>query len=299
MKPETLAKIAVAYSGLVWGLFWIPVRALDGAGAHGLWGLLVFYLIPGLLILPVLALRWRQNLQGGWWLLLIGLATSVPLVCYSIAVLYTDVIRAMLLFYLTPVWSTILARLFLKERITPVRFIAIALAMLGILAIFRIDERLPWPENAGDWAALASGLGWALASVLLRFDRGTNALEFTVQNFLWSAIAVTAMAFAFAAEPAPSLGLVAAQLWWLVPTLIAVVMTGVYAALWGAPKLSPGLVGLLFMTEISVGSITAAIWSGDPFGMREIAGILLISLAGILESLIDVWRAQAKPATDR
>ncbi|MGQ0486531.1 MAG: DMT family transporter [Hyphomicrobiales bacterium] len=297
MKPEAVAKIAVAYSGFVWGLFWIPVRTLDGAGVHGLWGLLVFYLVPGLLILPVLALRWRQNLAGGRWLVLIGLATSVPLVCYSIAVLYTDVIRAMLLFYLTPVWSTILGWLFLNERITPVRCIAIALAILGILVIFGIDERLPWPENAGDWAALASGLGWAVASVLLRFDRGTHALEFTVQNFLWSAIAMMGIAFLFAAAPAPSLALVTAQLWWLAPTLIVVVMTGVYAALWGAPKLSPGLVGLLFMTEISVGAITAAIWSGDPFGMREVTGILLISLAGILESVIDVWRAGAKPAT--
>ena len=91
----------------------------------------------------------------------------------------------------------------------------------------------------------------------------------------------------------------AAQLWWLVPTMIVVVMTGVYAALWGAPKLSPGLVGLLFMTEISVGAITAAIWSGDPFGMREVIGIVLISLAGILESVIDIWRAAAKPATNQ
>lgn len=298
MKPETLAKIAVAYSGLVWGLFWIPVRALDGAGVHGLWGLLVFYLVPGLLILPVLALRWRQNWQGGRWLVLLGLATSVPLVCYSIAVLYTDVIRAMLLFYLTPIWSTILGWLFLKERITPVRHAAIAMAMLGILAIFRVDERLPWPENAGDWAALIAGFSWAVASVLLRFDRGTHALELTAQNFFWSAIAVTIATLAFGTGPPPSLDLVAAQLWWLVPALIAVVMTGVYAALWGAPKLSPGLVGLLFMTEISVGSITAAIWSGDPFGPREIVGIVLISLAGMLESLIDVWRG-ARPATNR
>ncbi len=298
MKSETLAKIAVVYSGLVWGLFWIPVRALDGAGVHGLWGSMVFYCIPGLLILPILALRWRQTVKGGWWLVLIGLSTSVPLVGYSIAILYTDVIRAMLLFYLTPIWSTILARLFLKERITPVRHVAIAMAMLGILVIFRIDERWPWPENTGDWAALIAGFSWAVASVLLRFDRGTHALEFTAQNFFWSAIAVTIAALAFGAGPPPSLHLVAAQLWWLVPTLIAVVMTGVYAALWGAPKLSPGLVGLLFMTEISVGSITAALWSGDPMGLREVTGIVLISLAGMLESLIDAWRA-AKPATNR
>ena len=36
--------------------------------------------------------------------------------------------------------------------------------------------------------------------------------------------------------------------------------------------MAAGLVGLLFMTEISVGAITAAIWSGDPFGWREVAG---------------------------
>ena len=52
-------------------------------------------------------------------------------------------------------------------------------------------------------------------------------------------------------------------------------MTGMYATMWGAPKLNPGVVGLLFMTEISVGAITAAIWSGEPFGYRELSGSFL------------------------
>ncbi len=57
--------------------------------------------------------------------------------------------------------------------------------------------------------------------------------------------------------------------------------------------LSPGIVGILFMTEISVGSVTAALWAGEPFGGREIAGILLISSAGVAESLpaLFAWRA--------
>ena len=60
--------------------------------------------------------------------------------------------------------------------------------------------------------------------------------------------------------------------------------------MWGTPKLNPGLVGLLFMTEISVGAITAALWSGEPFGWREAIGVILISLAGIMESLWKIWR---------
>jgi drug/metabolite transporter (DMT)-like permease len=60
--------------------------------------------------------------------------------------------------------------------------------------------------------------------------------------------------------------------------------------MWGTPKLNPGLVGLLFMTEISVGAITAALWSGDPFGWREAIGVVLISAAAVMESLWELWR---------
>jgi drug/metabolite transporter (DMT)-like permease len=76
---------------------------------------------------------------------------------------------------------------------------------------------------------------------------------------------------------------------WLLPTMLIVVVTGMYATMWGAPKLNPAVVGLLFMTEISVGAVTAAIWAGEPFGAREIAGVVLITVAGATESLWDLW----------
>ena len=60
---------------------------------------------------------------------------------------------------------------------------------------------------------------------------------------------------------------------------------GAYAAFWGAPHLNPGVVGLLMMTELSVGGITAAIWANEPLGARELAGIALITLAGLTEFL--------------
>ncbi len=37
------------------------------------------------------------------------------------------------------------------------------------------------------------------------------------------------------------------------------------------------------MTEISVGTVTATIWAGEPFGMRELIGVTLITLAGLSE----------------
>ena len=156
MKTETLAKFAVAYSGLVWGLFWIPLRALDRAGVEGLWAALVFYLVPGVMVLPVVAWRWRRHVEGGRWLVLLGLATAGPLVLYSFAMLYTEVVDAMLLFYLTPVWSTILGRMFLREPITLIRWLSITIALAGMLVILGTGADWPIPDSLGDWAALGS-----------------------------------------------------------------------------------------------------------------------------------------------
>lgn len=297
MTTENLAKIACAYSGLVWGLFWIPLRLLDSAGIAGLWATLVFYAIPFALILPIAAWRWREVARGGWYLELTGVVSALGLVLYSISVLYTDVVHAMLLFYLTPAWSTVLGRVFLKESITSVRLLALLLGLVGMLVIFRLDSGFPWPQRLGDWLALASGLLWAVTALLLRARQNLHPTELWTQNFLWSGLVALGFILAFPPDmaSAPGIDRIVAQLWWLVPAIIVVVMSGVYAAMWGASKLSPGLVGLLFMTEISVGAVTAAIWSGDPFGWREAVGVTLITAAALLESLWSLRRGHPRP----
>jgi drug/metabolite transporter (DMT)-like permease len=292
MKTETLAKFACAYSGMVWGLFWIPIRSLDHAGIGGLWATFFFYTLPFALCLPILLVRWRPTVAGGLWLQLLGFMAALSLVAYSVSILYTDVVRATLLFYLTPLWSTLLARIFLGEPITLLRWVAMAVALLGMLVIFRADAGIPLPERPGDWIALGSGFLWSVAAILLRADKESAAIDLVVQNFIWSAVVAAALLLFIGPDlsTSPPLAVYLAQLPWLVPTILIVVMTGVFASMWGTPKLNPGLVGLLFMTEISVGAITAALWSGDPFGWREAIGIILISTAGMMESLWELWR---------
>jgi drug/metabolite transporter (DMT)-like permease len=161
-----------------------------------------------------------------------------------------------------------------------------------MLVIFHADSGIPLPENPGDWMALASGFLWSVASVLLRAHKASGALDLLIHNFIWSALIAVVLLLVLGPGQAasPPLSVYLAQLPWLVPTVIIVVMTGVYASMWGTPKLNPGLVGLLFMTEISVGAATAALWSGDPFGWREVIGVVLISGAGMLESLWELGR---------
>jgi drug/metabolite transporter (DMT)-like permease len=198
--------------------------------------------------------------------------------------LYTEVVRGLVLYYTTPVWSLLLARMVLGESITTPRILAIAFGLAGMLVMFGADSGLPLPKNIGDWMALIGAMGWAVAAVLLRKDDGSRSMEICSVYFFYGVVAAIVLAISpMAGEiEVPEWSAVVDVLPWAIPIAI-IVIPGAYAAFWGAPHLNPGLVGLLMMTEISVGGITAAIWANEPLGVRELTGIALITLAGLSE----------------
>ena len=284
LSLKAKASIACAYSGVAWGLFWIPLRGMDDAGITDAWATVMFYGVPLLLFSPWILLNWRRILACGWPMQFIGISAGVALAFYSSALLYTEVVRALVIYYTTPVWSLLLARIALGEEITAARVLAIVFGVAGMLVMFGVDTGFPWPKNVGDWMALAGAMGWAVAAVLLRRDDGTRSMEICSVYFFYGVLAAILLALS------PLAGDIELPPWsafvdvlpWSIPIAI-IVIPGAYAAFWGAPHLNPGVVGLLFMTELSVGGITAAIWAGEPLGARELTGIALISLAGLVE----------------
>ncbi len=283
----TQAKLACIYSGVVWGVYWIPLRLMDQAGVYAAWSTVLFYAVPFLFFLPWTARQWLRikNCRKAWhW---IGITTGCSLVLYANAMLYTEVVRAVLLYYLTPIWSLLLARIVLGEVITPPRVAAILLGIAGMLVILRIDQGTLLPGNIGDWMGLLAGLGWAVAAVLLRQDDGSHAHEFSTLYFFYGTLAAIALALSpIAGEiEVPDIEAIWSVLPWFMVIGPVLLIPGIYAAFWGAPHLNPGVVGLLFMTEISVAAITAALWANEPFGVRELSGVVLISLAGLTEFL--------------
>ena len=89
-----------------------------------------------------------------------------------------------------------------------------------------------------------------------------------------------------------NLATLAAPLPWLIPVTLFLVLPCALASTWGPRHIDPAVVGILFMTEITVGGITAALMAGEPFGLRELAGVLLISGAALVDSLWDFRQAR-------
>ena len=283
---EFKAKLACLYAGAVWGLFWIPLRALEEAGINGLWITVIYFLIPTICLIPVVILRWQHVKEGGISLQLTTMLSGGALLLYSTSIVYTDVVRAILLFYLTPIWATILARIFLGDLITPSRVIAMVLAILGMLTIFGLGARFPIPQNIGDWLGIGSGFLWAVAMVRIRMSESHSAIELTAGFFQWSLIFSSGAAFLLATSQMPDIEQILPALPLLLIFMALLVLPGTYASLWGPMYLSPGIVGLLLMTEIIVGAISVALLAGEPFGIRELIGVLLIAGASMLEPLL-------------
>jgi drug/metabolite transporter (DMT)-like permease len=289
---ENRAKLACLYAGAVWGLFWIPLRALENAGLHGLWVAVVYFLVPTLCLVPIGIWRWKHFKAGGLQLQITAMLSGLALLLYTMSIVYTDVVRAILLFYLTPIWGTILARIFLGDAITPQRIFAMAVAVVGALTIFGLGLQFPVPQNIGDWMGVSAGLLWAIASLRINIYKDYSAIEMTLGFFFWSLIFSIIAALIFAPSYVPSVSQTLPALPLLFIFIILLILPGTYASLWGPKFLSPGVVGLLFMTEIVVGSISVALLSAEPFGVREVIGIFLITCASLIEPISSLIRRE-------
>jgi drug/metabolite transporter (DMT)-like permease len=297
VQSEKLAVFAGLFAGMGFGIFWMPLRAIETAGLPALWAICLITLVPALCCLPV---AWRQRDQftrggrGMYGGALIGLAYAL----YSAAFFYTEVIRAVLLFYLLPIWGFALARYILGESMTVSRWLAVLLGLGGMLIIFSAEGGLPLPRNLGDWFALFSGMAWAVGSFFVLLDRPERPV-FQMTSFFGVAAILSTTVIVIASVRGdvtlPDAEQFGAVLIWLVPLAALFLLPVGYATVFAPARLNPGVVGLLFMVEVAVAAITAAIWAGEPIGAREWTGLVLVMAAGLIEPVMIIRQLRASP----
>lgn len=259
-----------------------------------MWSTTMFNLASAVIVLPVMFWVWRRFFPGRLRFHIISIGSGIGYVLYASAFLFTDVVSAIVLFYLMPVWGFILARIFIGDPITLPRWLSMIVAFAGLWIILGEDTGLPIPVNVGDWMALFAGLFWAGMALMLLTDNDqehavTYAAGFIFWGLIIAAIAGWLVTGAGTHPPASWAELPDVALW-LVPLAGIVIVPAAIATVYAPTKLNPGVVGLLFMTEISVGTITAAIWADEPFGSRQLIGVILITIAGALEPIMEVTR---------
>jgi drug/metabolite transporter (DMT)-like permease len=283
-----LPALAVAGSALVWGLWLLPIRALDERGLPGGWASLAVYAVAAAVLVPF---AWAQRARlraGGWNLFWTGFLFGVVLVLWNHAVLVGEVVRVVLLFYLAPVWATLFALVLLNQRIGPARVLAIVLGLSGAAVVLGFEAGLPLPGSLGDWLGLLSGIIFALSVTVARKAPEASGLDRTFVSFACAALVAVPMALA--AGPGPSGEAMAHALPLAAAIGLLWVLPGTWLLLWGAAHLDPGRVSILLMLEVIAASVSASLLTDEPFGGREAAGCVLILSAGLVEAAPDLRR---------
>ncbi|MEM7226058.1 MAG: DMT family transporter [Pseudomonadota bacterium] len=272
----------VFFSASLWGLYWIPLRYLEAQGIGGGWAVALLNVPAGLALAPLVLGRWAQHRQHMHQALAIGILTGLGMALYASGLIYSSVVRATLLFYLTPVWATLIGIFWLGETASWQRWAAIAAGLGGLLLLVSGGGAVPL--NIGDLFAVASGVFWALgAAMIKRYDRVPVAGMSMVQFFFTGLVAVALVDLAGIAA-VPDIGLLTAALPAAGMMSILAFLPAVCLLFWAQKFLFPGRVGLLMMSEVLTAVLTASLFLPDErLSVVEWAGAGLIVGACLIE----------------
>ena len=273
-------------NALVWGLSWWPFKRLESQGLHPLWATaLVFGLACVALVLwrkPAGHHRqaWRTH-SGLWWLMVASGLTNVG---FNWAVTVGDVVRVVLLFYLMPAWSVLVAWALLGERPTAGALARLLLAMAGMATVLhQPGQPWPWPETLADGLALMSGLAFAVTNALLLKlkdvpERARMQAMFGGGALMGVLVAVLATANGLAHWPS------AWQSGWLGPVLALSLafVVGNLALQYGAARLPAHTTALVMLSELVFASLSSVILGASTWDNRTLLGGALILLAALL-----------------
>lgn len=276
------ASAAVILSAALWGLFWVPLRSFEASGVDGEWALFLLYFPGFVLLFGIVAWDFRRQRPHLKAALLVGFFVGLALACFGVGILHTTVVRSTLLFYLTPIWGTLIGVLWLGERFSWKRWVAIGLGTAGLLAL--ISGKSGGAQMTGDLLSLLAGVFWAIGSAIIKKSGQIPIAGMSMVQFFWAA--VLSLLIGSLLSPLSPLDLgdfrVAAVAMLLVSLVL--VVPAVFMLFWASQHLYPGRVGLLMMSEALVALVTASIFlPEETLDALQWVGAFLIVTASFVE----------------
>ncbi|MDB5870707.1 MAG: putative transporter [Ramlibacter sp.] len=277
-----LPALALVLNAFVWGVSWWPFRELQNHGLHPLWATALVYLVSMALLLAWRPRAWQDfRREPLLWVLLA--AAGLTNVGFNWAVTEGDVVRVVLLFYLMPAWTVVLAWPMLGERPTPAGLLRLALALAGVVIVLKTDGAAwPVPETTSDWLALAGGFSFALTNILLRKLRNATAEARILAMFgggagLAAAAGVLGVAFGFvAAPPGPQAA------WAGVGLALSLGFLASNVALqYGASRIDAHAAALIMLSEVVFASLSSVALGAAELTVRTLLGGALILAAAV------------------
>ena len=284
-SDKTLS-IFLALSAGVWGLYWLPLRSIEELGVTASWSVVLFNACPLVVLVPLLLFNYRQLKGLMAPTIFTGLMIGIAFNLYANGLLETTVARATLLYYLTPIWSTLLGVVWLSEPLTKARVIAIGVALLGLFLLLSKAGSFNPLLNIGDIYSLFSGIFWAIGVAALNRWAAIPILPLLAFTFLATTLCSAITAGLLPSNPMPDLQTIKTVLPATAFWAIFIFVPSFFMIFRISQLLFPGRVGILAMTEAIVAIVSAAILiPEESMALLQWLGAGAIIMAGLIEVL--------------
>lgn len=265
----------------MWGLIWYPIRLLEHAGMSAVWSSLVMYFAAGLLVVPVL---WRQRgliTKHSSDLFILAIAAGITNVTFLVALTEGEVMRVMLLFYLSPLWTVLLGRWWLKEKLSWAAIGMLLVAMSGsIVMLWNEEMGWPWPHDRADWLALIASFAFSVNNVQAR-KLGTVSMGIKTGVVWWGVVVTSLLVLGLQQSIVPDVSI---SIWagaWLLGWLGIVAMT--VAVLYGVANMPVYRSSVIMLFELIIAAIAAWWLTDEAMSIHEWlgGGLILIAAYGV------------------
>jgi len=261
----------------MWGLIWYPIRLLEEAGMSAVWTSLVMYIAAGLLVIPVLWRQYHIISQHFSDLFLLAIAAGVTNVTFLVALTEGEVMRVMLLFYLSPLWTVLLGRWWLKEKLSLAAIAMLLIAMSGsIVMLWNNDIGWPWPHGVADWLALTASIAFSINNVQAR-KLGSVSMRVKTSVIWWGVVLTSIIVLLLQQSPIPDSSVSVWLSAWLLGWVAIVAMT--VAVLYGVANMPVYRSAVIMLFELVVAAIATWLLTNEAMTLQEWLGGCLILLA--------------------
>ena len=284
-KSDKILSLIIVVSSCAWGLYWLPLRSIEQSGIVGSWSIVLVNACPLIILVPLIFFNLDKFKKYPKPILFAGIMIGAAFTFYANGLVQTSVIRATLLFYLSPIWSTIIGIIWLNERLTIARVISIIVALIGlILLLYDFRNQETAMLNFGDFSSILSGLFWALgASILKKWSKLPIIPLTAIVYFSTTSLSILLAIIVYKA-PIPSLALIGQNFSTAFIWSVIVLLPSFCIIFRISQILFPGRVGILMMSEVAVAVISAKILlPEEQMVILQWIGASAILLAGVVE----------------
>jgi drug/metabolite transporter (DMT)-like permease len=288
-KQNLLAIFGLLFGALCWGVVWYPYRIMAEAGVSGVASSFYTYCIATAISAVYFGKHWRGLFAQPKSIIWLSLVAGWTNMSYVLAVIDGEVMRVMLLFYLSPLWTLLLARFWLKEPITKAGIISITVALIGadiMLAgpFSAVANHLPIPRNTAEWMALSSGMGFALTNVI---TRKSSHLSIRAKSFaVWIGVISVALIFSlFVGDKFPAPNFFSINNWLVMSFIAILLIAATLLVQFGVTQLTAIRASVLFLFELVVAAIASYTLAHEVMTLNEWIGGSLIIAAALMAAL--------------